>query len=131
MNFKEEVNSYEDLCKILNVDPELKPDVSAYDEEDKAAAVSLFRLWKASKAAWKFEKKVIDWNNRNQWKWSNYARLDDAAGSGSGFSFGDSACGLVYSGVGARLTFPSDEIAEHVFSFMQEDYKNVMKYPVN
>lgn len=131
MNFKKEINSYEDLCKILGIDPELKPDVSAYDDEDKAAAVSMFRLWKASKASWKFEKKVIDWNNPNQRKWSNYARLDDAAGSGSGFSFDASHFDDAYSYVSSRLTFPSKEIAEHVFSFMQVDYKNVMKYPIN
>lgn len=25
MNFKSEVNSYEDICKILNIDPDLEP----------------------------------------------------------------------------------------------------------
>lgn len=129
MNFIEEVNSYEDICKILNIDPNVKPDTSAYDNEDRSAAVSLFRLWKASKAAWKAEKKVIDWNDWEQKKYSIWAELSDDAGSGSGFSYFDYDfdCGNSY--VGARLVFPSLEIAKHIFEFMKEDFKNVMKYP--
>lgn len=129
MNFIEEVNSYEDICKILNIDPNVKPDTSAYDNEDRSAAVSLFRLWKASKAAWKAEKKVIDWNDWEQKKYSIWAELSDDAGSGSGFSSFGYYCVDDYSSVGARLVFPSLEIAKHIFEFMKEDFKNVMKYP--
>jgi hypothetical protein len=56
MNFRSEVNSYEDICKILNIDPNL--------EQDKEAPASMFRLWKANKAAWNDE--VIDFNNFDQ-----------------------------------------------------------------
>ncbi|MBB2149156.1 hypothetical protein [Pedobacter gandavensis] len=127
MNFIEEVKSYEDICKILNLDPNLEPDVSAYDDEDKDAAVSIFRLWKANKAAWNGE--VIDWNNFSQRKYEVWCDLSDEAGSGSGFSsfdyFYDHGCSFV----GARLVWPSYEIGRHLVKIMEQDFINMMKIP--
>jgi len=127
MNFLEEVKTYDDMCKLIHVDPKLTPDVTAYKERNKAAAVSMFRLWNANEAAW--GNVEIDWNDWDQRKYEIWCDLSDEAGSGSGFSY----IGYVYdydcSTVGARLVWPSLEIAKHVFSIMQEDFKNIMKYP--
>lgn len=124
INFKSEVNSYEDICKILSIDPNLKPDVSVYNEEDKEAAISMFRLWKANKTAWNGE--VIDFNNNNQKKYEIRFYFDDVYSDlDSEFYRYDN----VYdsSVVGARLLWPSSTIGEHVFNVMREDFINVMK----
>lgn len=125
MNFKSEINSYEDICKILSIDPNLKPDVSVYDEEDKEAAISIFRLWKANKVAWGDE--VIDFNNDEQEKYEIRFYLEDYDVSDWGSEF--YRCDNVYdsSVVGARLLWPSSTIGEHVFNVMREDFINVMK----
>lgn len=127
MNFIEEITSYADMCKLIGVNPELKPDVSAYSDRNKDAAVSMFRLWNANEAAW--GNVVIDWNDDDQRKYTIWADLYDAAGSGVGFAFNDYDYGGDFSDVGARLVWPSLEIAKHVFKIMNDDFKNVMKYP--
>lgn len=104
-----EVTSWEDICKILDRDPNLLPDTSAYDEDDKAAAIAEFKIWMISKSAWKSEGKVIDWNDWDQEKWQPWFDL-----SGSGFSFGDYYYGIDYSVVGSRRVFPSREISKYL-----------------
>ena len=115
------------MCKLIGVNPELKPDVAAYSDRNKDAAVSMFRLWNANEAAW--GKTVIDWNNYEQRKYTIWADLYDEAGSGSGFAYCVYSYAFDLSIVGARLVWPSLEIAKHVFEIMKEDFKNVMKYP--
>lgn len=127
MNFKSEVNSYDDICKILHIDPDLEPDVSAYDEKDRAAAVSMFRLWNANKAAWNGE--VIDFNNFDQKKYEVLCYLHDEADSGLGFAYRICAHVGFYGHVGARLLWPSETIGKHLTKVMRQDFFNVMKIP--
>ncbi|MDQ0594389.1 hypothetical protein QFZ37_002758 [Chryseobacterium ginsenosidimutans] len=129
MNFESEVNSYEDICKILNINPDLKPDVSAYDEEDQKAAVSLFRLWNANKAAWNGE--MIDFNNNDQAKYEILYDLGDEVDPDSGFMYFTYRFVSNSTHVGARLLWPSITIAKHMTKVMQKDFVNVMKIPEN
>lgn len=125
MNFKDEVNSYEDICKILNIDPNLKPEVSAYDIEDRKAAISMFRLWNANKAAWNGE--VIDFNNDDQDKYEIRFYLEGEAGPGSDPEYFFSDKVYNYSSAGARLLWPSAAIGEHLTEVLRQDFINVMK----
>lgn len=125
MDFIKKVNSYKDICKILNIDPDLKPDVSAYHERDKDAAVSLFRLWNANRAAWGDE--IIDWDNYSQRKYEIWCDLRAASGSGVGFSFIVFDYDCSGSDVGARLVWPSLAIGKHLVKILEQDFINVMK----
>lgn len=131
VNFKSEINSYEDICNILTVDPDLEPDVSAYAKEDREAAISMFRLWKANKAVWNGE--IIDFNNydRNvyQHKYEAMCHLSDEAGGGEGFAYSSCSSAGDYSAVGARLLWPDTTIAKHMTKVMRKDFINVMKIP--
>lgn len=122
MNFIE-VNNYADACEILEKDPTVMPDVSAYDEEDKEAALATFALWNVSKAAWKAEGKKINYDDYNQPKYYGWFDMRSTAGSGSGFSFNDyrDVCGL--SVVGARLSFPSRESLLHAVKVFEPQFK--------
>lgn len=124
-----ETKSYEDICIMLNIDPNLKPDVSAYHDRDKDAAVSMFRLWNANRAAWGDIE--IDWNDWYQRKYQVWANLYDEAGSGAGFSYNGYDYDDGFSIVGARLVWPSPEIGEHMTEIMKEDWINVFKLPKN
>ena len=126
-DFIKKVNSWEDVCKILIRDPNNLPDVSAYDEEDKAAAIASFKLWMISKASW--GKVKIDYDNYNQRKYYGWFDMRSAAGSGSGFSFGVYLYVDGYSAVGARLSFPSKEILLHVVKVFEPEYKALYKKP--
>ena len=125
-----EITGYEDICQILNIDPNLKPDVSAYDDEDKQAALSEFKLWKVSKAAWLLADKKQDWSrNNNQRKWSGWFWMADGAGSVAGFSYLDYVCDDDHSAVSARRVFPSKEDFEHAVKVFPELFKDTMTVP--
>lgn len=127
MDFKSEVNSYEDVCKILNIDSDLKPDVSVYAEEDKEAAISMFRLWKANKVAWNGE--IIDIDNFEQDKYEVQFFLDDEAGLGLGFAYKICVFACTEARAGVRLLWPNATIGKHIAKVMQHDFINVMKIP--
>ncbi len=125
-----EVKGYEDICRILDCDPNLRPDVSAYDKEDQQAAISEFILWKVVKAAWKAAGIKQDWRRGNtQRKWSGWWWMADAAGSVAGFSY--FVCDFAYgrSDVGARRVFPSREDFEHAVEIFPELFRDTMTTP--
>jgi hypothetical protein len=126
MKFKQ-VKSYQDVAKILNIDPNNLPDVSAYADQDKEAATAIFKLWNASRAAWGDIK--IDWDNYSQRKYYGWFDLRASAGSGSGFACDDYDCAYGYSHVGARLVFPSLEDLKHAVKVFEQEYKAVFTIP--
>lgn len=112
IDFIKKVKSYKDICKIIGIDPAVTPDVTVYHERDKEAAVSMFRLWNANRAAWGDEE--IDWNDWNQRKYEIWADLRDEAGSGSGFSFVGCDCDDGASAVSSHIAtkkLPSTDLA--------------------
>lgn len=126
-DFIKQVNSWEDICKLLKRDPENLPDVSAYDEEDKAAAIGSFKIWMASKAAWGDTKQNYD--DTRQLKYYGWFDLRSSAGSGSGFSYDGFGCAVDLSGVGARLSFPSEAILRHVVKILEPEYRALYTVP--
>jgi hypothetical protein len=129
MNFNE-IKTYQDVCNVLNIDSNTLPDVSCYDNEDKQAAISEFKLWKVSKAAWKLANKKQDWRRgNNQPKYSGWFWMADQAGSGSGFSFGGFLYGFDGSVVGSRRVFPSRGDFQHAVKVFPELFKDTMTIP--
>ncbi len=125
-----EVTNYEDICEINGDDHTKLPDVSAYDDEDKEAAVSEFKLWKLVKAAWKAAGKKQDWSRgNNQRKYFGWFWMADRSGSVGGFSYYDYDYGHDNSIVGARRVFPSREDLEHAIKTFPELFKNTMTIP--
>lgn len=107
-----DVTSWEDICKILDRDPNLLPDTSAYDEADKVAAIAEFKIWMISKASWLSEGKTIDWTDWDQRKY--YPWFDLSPSSGSWFSSSDYLYVCDCSFVGSRRVFPTKEICKHL-----------------
>lgn len=129
MKFKE-VKNYEDICAINGDEPTKLPDVTAYDDEDKEAAVSEFKLWKIVKAAWKAAGIKQDWTRgTSQRKWFGWFWMADRSGSGGGFSCSVYDCDYDFSSVGARRVFPSMEDLEHAVATFPEIFKSTMTIP--
>jgi hypothetical protein len=101
-SIKNMVQSYEDACKVLGIQPitdfgDSTPDEVAY-KKLKTVINALNEGWEA------------DYNDGNQRKWIPWFYV-----SPSGFAFGDAYCGYSspYAGGAARLCLKSEELAEY------------------
>jgi hypothetical protein len=112
----ENIKTFEDACKVLNLDPEkILPDVSFVPQQHQAAitaATKLFIIANALNGGWK-----PDWNNLDQHKWFPWFDME------KGFRL----CSVGYyyglSSVGSRLCFRSKEIAKYAANQFLDLYK--------
>lgn len=121
-----DLKTFEDACKIENLDPKAAiPDFSAWSKQDQKAMVAHAKLVIIARAAnrlanegkeWK-----PDWTNFDQWKY--YPWFDLWRGS-SGFRFDDGDGWGTYSLVGSRLCFISREVCEYVAKQFIKLYKD-------
>ena len=112
MKITDKVKTYEDAAKLLELDPALLPDVSMLPEDEREALIANYKLWVIAKAlneGWK-----PDWSNYNEYKYYPYFYYTaDKGGAGVGFASDDCAYVSTDSGVGSRLCFKSQELAEY------------------
>lgn len=114
MKVTDRIKSFEDACEDQGLNPNDPifttgtPDVIAYNKLTKAIIPSLNEKW------------TPDWNNSNQRKWYCWFKYD-----GSGFRFYDSRYGLVFSSVGSRLCFKSEELAVYAAKQFQNEYNQL------
>jgi hypothetical protein len=116
-----EIKTFEDACKVLNLDPaSIIPDFSLFPESDRQAMIDhakLIIIAKAINADW-----VPDWENG---KWDKYYPwFVMGSSSGVGFSYDDYAGWDTDSTVGSRLCFESREKAKCVGEQFQYLYKS-------
>jgi hypothetical protein len=116
-----EIKTFEDACKVLNLDPaSIIPDFSLFPESDRQAMIDhakLIIIAKAINADW-----VPDWENG---KWDKYYPWF-VMGSSSGVGFSSDGYGdwRTLSSVGSRLCFESREKAKYVGEQFQYLYKS-------
>jgi len=116
-----EIKTFEDACKVLNLDPTtIIPDFSLFPESDRQAMIDhakLVIIAKAINGDW-----VPDWNNE---KWDKYFPwFVMGSSSGVGFSYFDCVYWLAISVVGSRLCFESSEKAKYAGTQFEELYKS-------
>lgn len=121
-----QIESYEKGCEICGYDPANLPDVSNLPAKHQPAVISGYKLFVVSEASWKGEGKAIDWNNRQQDKWSPYFWLNQP-----GFRFNDSSYGRTTSGAtcGSRFAYPSEEDSDYHGQQHIDLYRDVMTFP--
>lgn len=106
------VKSFEDACDVLGIDPEDVFD-DCIDASDEIAFKKLKVIVKALNEGW-----IPNWNNSDQRKWYPWFYMDDP-----GFRFFDSLCGLLFTVVGSRLCFASEEISNYAGNQFIDLYK--------
>lgn len=121
------LKTFEDACKIENIDPKTAiPEFSIWSKKDQKAMTAHAKLVIIARAANRLanggKEWTPDWTNYDQWKY--YPWFDMSRGS-SGFRFDDYVhwCSLSY--VGSRLCFVSREVCEYVgkqFIKLYKDY---------
>lgn len=121
-----EIKTWEDICEVLNIDQVASlAKFDTFDEEDKLPQMRFFQLTKLSKALWGEEIPTFTKPTQKKWFpvfWGNNKNEK------SGFGFTDS--GPYYDRtvtvVGARLSYPSEELSDHAGTVFIEWYRDMM-----
>jgi hypothetical protein len=115
-----EIKTFEDACKVLNLDSTtIIPDFSLFPESDAAAMVAhakLVIIAKAINGDW-----VPDWANGDWDKYYPWFKMGSP--SGGGFSSYDFDDWLTGSGVGSRLCFETRDKAIYAGQQFEDLYK--------
>ena len=109
------VQSFEDACKELDIDPD-EQYCDRHDSPDDIAYKKLKIIIRALNEGWK-----PDWNNSSQPKYWNWFYFDSP-----GFRFDFAGCDYAYSVVGSRLCFKSRELAEYAAKQFLDLYKQFL-----
>jgi hypothetical protein len=112
MNF-DDIKTFEDACKVVNLKAEEIPDLSAMPERFRKRAIADFKLSIIAEAlneGWQ-----PNWNDLDQYKYYPWfiinASSDNTAGSG--LSCDDYVHTLTVTGVGSRLCYKTKELAKY------------------
>lgn len=125
-----QLKSFESACAVLGYNPQdVLPIVNNMPASFAKATIAATKLFVLSEAAWKLEKKVIDWGNHSQHKyypWWNMNSSNNTVGSAPGFSYRayDYVCSA--TSVGSRLVFPSSKIAIFIAKQFYDLYRDLM-----
>ena len=127
------IKTYEDACKVLEIDPENQPDVSDCENEDVKSILAYHKLiiiCRALNEGWK-----PDWTNTSEYKYYPWFQFKQGvlfgghaySGAFAGFvcSYTSYAASLAYASFGSRLCFKTSELAKYAgvqFGEIWNDY---------
>lgn len=112
------IKTFEDACQALGIDPAKLPDVSMLPEQDGKALLANYKLTIIARAlneGWTPDWDNNSWDKYYPWFWMSSSR---------GFSLGVVGRGRVDSGVGSRLCYKSEELAEYAATQFIELYRD-------
>lgn len=116
------INTMEDVYEALGMDSD---DVEQFEEfletldDDTACYEKLKKLALALNEGWK-----PNWDDSNEYKWFPY--FDMRSSSGFGFSRTYYDCTLARTGVGSRLCFKTEALAQHAGKKFTNLYKGLL-----
>jgi hypothetical protein len=118
------IETFEDACAKLGVDPAALPDFSIMPEKHRKALLAhskLILIAEALNDGWQ-----PDWNNSGQWKYIPWFEIEASKEKPAGFGFsGTDADGWrAYTSVGSRLCFSSSDIAIYAGTQFADLYKD-------
>jgi hypothetical protein len=110
------VKTFEDACYIVGESYQDFLLDTTNLSKDEIAYKKLKIITRALNEGW-----TPDWNNGNERKWFPWFRM-------AGFGFGDTGCDFTRSatGVGSRLCFKSEELAEYAGKQFELIYKDLL-----
>jgi hypothetical protein len=113
-NITDQVKTFEDACTLLLVEPH-----EHFDKLDEynQASIKLQIIIKALNEGW-----TPNWNDEEEYKYYPWWRMDSARGCDLNIV----GCNNSYSGVGSRLCFKSEELAQYAVKQFFDIYKVYM-----
>jgi hypothetical protein len=121
----ENIKTWEDACKVRNIDPTKLPELSMIPATFQKYMLAQYKLAVITEAINADENGKIwtpDWSNRSQWKYWPWFEIkaDKNNPSGSGFSYLGYDHWNTNSFVGSRLCFDTEAKVKHIQKYFEE-----------
>lgn len=119
MNTEKRIASYEDACKVLNIQPINEEVFNVFPKEDQKSISAYHKLTVITRAlnnGWK-----PNWNDQNEWKYYPLFRYVNA-----GLSYAHTNCAAsdTDANIGSRLCFPTSALAKYAAEHFADLYRD-------
>lgn len=119
MNTEKKIASYEDACRVLNIQPINEEVFNIFPKEDQRSMLAYHKLTVITRAlnnGWK-----PNWDDQNEWKYYPLFRYVNA---GLSCAYTISAATTTYAYVGSRLCFPTSALAKYAAEHFADLYRD-------
>lgn len=119
MDTSKKITSYEDACKVLNIQPINEEVFNAFPKEDQRSMLAYHKLTVITRAlnnGWK-----PNWDDQNEWKYYPLFRYVNA---GLSYASTLSAAALTNAYIGSRLCFPTSALAKYAAEHFADLYRD-------
>lgn len=120
------IKSYEDACKVLNIQSISENAVAAFPKEDRKSMLAYHKLTVITKAingGWK-----PDWNDRSQYK---YFPIFYYKNAGLAFAYSHSAASATSACIGSRLCFKTEAMSDYAAATFANLYTDFYCLPAS
>ena len=119
MNTEKKIASYEDACRVLNIQPINEEVFNIFPKEDQRSMLAYHKLTVITRAlnnGWK-----PNWDDQNEWKYYPLFRYVNA---GLSCAATVNAATLTGAHVGSRLCFPTSALAKYAAEHFADLYRD-------
>ena len=119
MNTEKKITSYEDACKVLNIQPINEDVFNVFPKEDQRSMLAYHKLTVITRAlnnGWK-----PNWDDQNEWKYYPLFRYVNA-----GLSYAATGCAATSTNayIGSRLCFSTSALAKYAAEHFADLYRD-------
>ena len=119
MNTEKKIASYEDACRVLNIQPINEEVFNIFPKEDQRSMLAYHKLTVITRAlnnGWK-----PNWDDQNEWKYYPLFRYVNA---GLSYAYTYSAAADTFAYFGSRLCFPTSALAKYAAEHFADLYRD-------
>lgn len=123
MNTEKKIASYEDACRVLNIQPINEEVFNIFPKEDQRSMLAYHKLTVITRAlnnGWK-----PNWDDQNEWKYYPLFRYVNA---GLSCALTNTAATYTYAAVGSRLCFPTSALAKYAAEHFADLYRDYYSF---
>lgn len=121
MDTSKKITSYEDACKVLNIQPINEEVFNAFPKEDQRSMLAYHKLTVITRAlnnGWK-----PNWDDQNEWKYYPLFRYVNA---GLSCAYADGTASITSAYIGSRLCFYASRLARYAGNQFTDLYEQIL-----
>lgn len=121
MDTSKKITSYEDACKVLNIQPINEEVFNAFPKEDQRSMLAYHKLTVITRAlnnGWK-----PNWDDQNEWKYYPLFRYVNA---GLSCANTNHTATTTYATIGSRLCFYASRLARYAGNQFTDLYEQIL-----
>lgn len=119
MNTEKKIASYEDACRVLNIQPINEEAFNIFPKEDQRSMLAYHKLTVITRAlnnGWK-----PNWDDQNEWKYYPLFRYVNA---GLSCAYTSYTAAHSHAAIGSRLCFPTSALAKYAAEHFADLYRD-------